>query len=80
MHFTTDSYSINKKFELELAHLGDLSKFSFLQLRNELDQFQTIIDNFGTFFLATFESPYSFLQIKYDSSGNFVRILDQYWK
>ena len=45
MHFTTDSYSINKKFELELAHLGDLSKFSFLQLRNELEKGKTNYNN-----------------------------------
>ena len=80
MNYTIDIQTADRKFDLELAHLGDLSNFSFLQLRNELDQFQAVIDNFGSYFLANFESPYSFLQIKYDASGNFIKILDQYWK
>lgn len=71
---------LDKKFELELAHLGDLSKFSFTQLREELPQFDIEIDNYGTHFIANFESPYTMLQIQYDPSGVFEKIVDQYWK
>jgi hypothetical protein len=71
---------IDKKYELELASLGDLSRFSFAQLRDELTQFDIIIDNFGSYIIANFESPYTMLQIQYDPSGEFVKIVDQYWK
>ncbi len=80
MNFPFDIEVAEKKFDLELAHLGDLSKYSYLQLSYQLKQFQVTINNFGPYFLANFESPYSFLQIKYDVSGNFIKILDQYWK
>ena len=71
---------IDKKFDLELAHLGDLSKFTFNQLREQIPQFKIVIDNFGSFFIANFESAYTMLQIQYDPSGVFEKIVDQYWK
>jgi hypothetical protein len=71
---------LDKKFELELAHLGDLSKFTFTQLREKIPQFKIVIDNFGTHFIANFESAYTVIQIQYDPSGVFEKIVDQYWK
>jgi hypothetical protein len=69
-----------KKYELELAHLGDLSKFSFAELSKQLPQFNNSVENFGSYFVASFESAYTILSIRYTIDGKFVRIVDQYWK
>lgn len=77
----TDTLDIaEKKFEFELAHLGDLSKYNFAQLSKQLSQFNVDIDNFGSYFNAHFESPFSVLAIQFDSSGFFLKIINQYWK
>ena len=49
MMISNSIISSDKRFDLELAHLGDLSKFTFLQLSAELAQFHIMIDNFGTY-------------------------------
>jgi hypothetical protein len=70
----------DKKYELELAHLGDLSKFSFDELSKQLPQFNSSIENFGTYLVASYESAYTVLSIRYTIDGKFVKIVDQYWK
>ena len=80
MYSVLEMVKSDEKFEFELAELGDLSKFSFDELSSILTNFtvtkHSALDNF----VAIFESKYSSIEIKYTTSGKFVKILDQNWK
>ena len=71
---------LDEKFEFELAELGDLSKYSFDELSNLLNNFTCTVNSSFDYFVAFFESKYSTIEIKYTNKGKFIKILDQYWK
>lgn len=80
MYSVLEMVKSDEKFEFELAELGDLSKFSFDELSNMLNNFTFTKYEAHDNFVAIFESKYSSIEIKYTTSGEFVKILDQNWK
>jgi hypothetical protein len=68
------------KYDFELANLKDLSVYSFDELSSLLKNFEYVISIENDVISAKFESKYSFLEVQYTISGEFIKIVDQYWK
>ena len=68
------------KYDFELAHIKDISIYSFDELSGLLKDFEFNITIDNDKILAKFESKYSYLEVQYTSSGEFIMIIDQYWK
>ena len=74
-------FTITKsKNDFELANLKDFSSYSFDELLMLLKDFDFIITIENDIKSVKFESEFSYIEIKYTNSGNFIEIVDQYWK
>ena len=65
----------------ELDNLGDLSRYTFIEMANKLQGFQIrVTPTSDTNFIADFESRNSLISIIYSSNGDFIRIVNDLWK
>ena len=68
-----------RKHRFELSDIGDLSKYSFTDLVQQIPKFQINIDDFQQYFIAKFESRNTIIRIKYCPKGGFMGIVSQSW-
>jgi hypothetical protein len=71
-------YFSNEKFEL--AHIGDLSSYSYDELCIQLNYFKKTVKLDRSFMIVTWESARTILTIKYDLDKKFIKKVGDVWK
>ncbi len=71
-------YFSNEKFEL--AHIRDLSSYSYDELCVNLNYFKKTVKLDRSFMIVTWESERTILTIKYDLDKKFVKKVSEVWK
>lgn len=71
-------YFSNEKFEL--AHIGDLSSYTYDDLCINLNYFEKTVKLDCSFFIVTWERARTILIVKYDLNNKFLQKIDEVWK
>lgn len=71
-------YFIVKQFEL--AHLGELSTYTYDDLSVELRKFKKQVKFKGNAMIVAWESVNTILVIKYNYDGDFIEKVSEKWK
>jgi hypothetical protein len=68
----------NNKFEL--AHIGDLSSYSYDELSIKLSHFEKTVQYNHSFMIVTWESARTILKIEYDFDKQYIKRVSEVWK
>ena len=78
--FIIDLYRFFTDKKYELAHLGELSLYSYDELSIELKNFDKRVKFQNNSMVVTWESASTVLVIKYNFDGDFIEKVQEKWK